>query len=564
MRQLLTFLISAVIMSAASGRAQDNTNPYVAVGDKCLMTQDGPAAPVEKCLFTPAATKTSNPVKVVGPTDSLPMALSAAIPGDEIDVDPANVTNIAGKLALPDGICAPGKWIVVRTSSNVIPGEHVRITPAYEKYVPKIVLTAQNASVVGGQCLRLIGLEITRPTGSGVLYNMYIPGSGSHDVIIDRVLFRGTPMDETNRGLMLSNAQRITVMNSWFDGFHCRALTGLCGDSQAIAGGTSTTNQDGPFKIVNNHLEAAGENVSFGGGPANYVVSDIVIAYNDLVKLKSWNPSDPTYDGGSAGKDKIKHPWIVKNHFELKNGDRVLFEGNRFENTWGGFTQVGAMLLLTPKNQANVSGQSVCPLCQVTNITIRYNWGSYGAQAIQAGCGANAFGGWPTACGNDSIHDNLFDHLQYPSCYLCGSFLNLLGGGSPSVPFHDVTISHNTFKNDGWLTPAVDKAATGADGVLTASTPPAGSVNFHFDNNIFDPGNYGIYSSGGGAGNCWSSSGSLAARVALCWPGGSFTGNQFTPTVPFVGKLPWPTGNGTNPNAGANMALVNAAIANRH
>jgi len=44
----------------------------------------------------------------------------------------------------------------------------------------------------------------------------------------------------------------------------------------------------------------------------------------------------PGFVGGRDG-----NPFIVKNHFELKNAIRVLFEANVLENTWGGFPKRG-------------------------------------------------------------------------------------------------------------------------------------------------------------------------------------------------------------------------------
>ena len=58
-------------------------------------------------------------------------------------------------------------------------------------------------------------------------------------------------------------------------------------DSQAIVG----YNGEGPFTIENNYLEAAGENVMFGGSdPAvtNLVPSDIVLRRNHLYKPLEW------------------------------------------------------------------------------------------------------------------------------------------------------------------------------------------------------------------------------------------------------------------------------------
>ena len=95
-------------------------------------------------------------------------------------------------------------------------------------------------------------------------------------------------------------------------------------DSQALAG----WNGPGPFKIVNNYLEGAGENLMFGGSDpsiVNLVPSDIEIRHNHFSKPLSWRVEDPSYAGT---------PWMVKNLLELKNARRVLIEGNLFEHSW--------------------------------------------------------------------------------------------------------------------------------------------------------------------------------------------------------------------------------------
>ena len=44
----------------------------------------------------------------------------------------------------------------------------------------------------------------------------------------------------------------------------------------------------------------------------------------------------------AAGLDRdAPRPLADKNLFELKNAQRVLFEGNILENSWGGFSQRG-------------------------------------------------------------------------------------------------------------------------------------------------------------------------------------------------------------------------------
>jgi hypothetical protein len=98
----------------------------------------------------------------------------------------------------------------------------------------------------------------------------------------------------------------------------------------------------GPYKIVNNFLEASGENIIFGGGHATSAPADIEIRHNHMFKPLIWMRGQPGFVSGADGS-----PFIVKNLFELKNAQRVLFEGNLLENTWGGFSQAGFGILIT-------------------------------------------------------------------------------------------------------------------------------------------------------------------------------------------------------------------------
>src|SRR4029434_11015360 len=103
--------------------------------------------------------------------------------------------------------------------------------------------------------------------------------------------------------------------------------------SQAIA----SWNGPGPYTIENNFLEAAGENILFGGGdPAipNLVASDISIRFNYITKRTSWRGSS----------------WTVKNLIELKNAQRVVIDGNVVEYCWEA-AQSGYAIVFTPRNQ---------------------------------------------------------------------------------------------------------------------------------------------------------------------------------------------------------------------
>src|SRR5207237_6572483 len=122
----------------------------------------------------------------------------------------------------------------------------------------------------------------------------------AHDLIVDRVYVHGDPVKGQKRGIALNSAST-SVLNSTI--VECKRVDQ---DSQAIAG----WNGPGPFTIVNNRLEAAGENVMFGGADPsipNLVPSDIVFRQNFLTKPEAWRGSE----------------WSVKNLFELKNERRV-------------------------------------------------------------------------------------------------------------------------------------------------------------------------------------------------------------------------------------------------
>ena len=118
------------------------------------------------------------------------------------------------------------------------------------------------------------------------------------------------------------------------------------------------------------------------------------------------------------------NPFISKNNFELKNAQRVLLEGNILENSWGGFSQTGYSILLTPKNQA----PGVCPICKVTDVTLRYNRVIRVAGVLQI---ANALGGHAdenlisAGGGRYSIHDLVAEEIHQQDFKGPGSFVQI-------------------------------------------------------------------------------------------------------------------------------------------
>src|SRR5439155_1201380 len=152
----------------------------------------------------------------------------------------------------------------------------------------------------------------------------------------DRSWVHGTPSGDVQRGIQ-ANGSWIAVVDSAISNIHHQT-----NDAQAI----NAYDGWGPFKIVNDYLEASGENVMFGGWDpttSGLVPSDIEIRGNYFIKPLSWRVDDPSHYAGIN--------WVVKNLLELKNARRALVEGNIFEQNWQE-DQQGFAILFTVRNQA--------------------------------------------------------------------------------------------------------------------------------------------------------------------------------------------------------------------
>ena len=125
---------------------------------------------------------------------------------------------------------------------------------------------------------RLIGLEISRKPSDLYVYNLlYFENKAVRhedlpaDVIVDRCLIVGN--ERVRRGVRLGGIRQAVIDSSIWN------IVQQETDTQAIAG----SGGPGPFKIVNNYLEASTENIGFGGSDPRVpgvVPSDIEIRGN--------------------------------------------------------------------------------------------------------------------------------------------------------------------------------------------------------------------------------------------------------------------------------------------
>src|SRR5262245_21815248 len=190
--------------------------------------------------------------------DNLQTALNAAQPGDTLMLE-AGATFV-GNFVLP--VKNGTADIIVRSAAPdaALPGPTVRMTPAYAALLPEILSVNAAAALRAAAAAhnwRLRFLEFPATLlGYGEIVRI---GEGStaqtslsqvpYDIEIDRVYVNGDPLYGQKRGIAL-NGRNITIRNSYVSDIKAVGF-----DSQAIGG----WNGPGPFTIVNNYLEAAGE-----------------------------------------------------------------------------------------------------------------------------------------------------------------------------------------------------------------------------------------------------------------------------------------------------------------
>ena len=420
-------------------------------------------------------------------------ALNRARPGDTILL--TRGTTYVGNFKLPAKEHSD-RAITVRTAGDEgLPAAGERITPAAASVLAK--LRSPNgspalATAPGAHGWRIALLEVqANRNGSGDMITLGDSGSAQETVAsapsaitLDRLYIHGDPEHGQKRAIAL-NAGETTIT-----GCYVSDIKAVGQDSQAIAG----WNGPGNYTIENNYLEAAGENVMFGGADPSIpdlTPSRIVVRGNLLSKPLAWRERR----GGPV--------WQVKNLFELKNARGVLVERNVMERSWQQ-AQSGYAVLFTVRNQ-----DGACPWCQVEDVEFRFNLVRDVAAAIEVlGTDPNH----PSRQTNNiRIHDNVFDGIDREAWGGDGYFMLLT-----DTP-RDIVVDHNT----------IVQRASG--GVMKISHGV--SANVTLTNNIAAHGDYGIIGSDHAIGNDSIAALLHGARItnnvfaggnAAVYPGGNF------------------------------------------
>ena len=439
----------------------------------------------------------------------LQAALDTAHLGDTIVLQ-AGAT-FTGPFKLPNKTAGSG-WIYV-VSSNLasLPPPGQRVGPQNAINMPRIVARAYSsalATVANSHHYRFVGIEFT-PVPGAALYELIAIGNSdtspatlAHHIVFDRCYVHGDPTANDRRGIEMDGAY-VAVVDSYISDFQ-----EVGADNQ----GLWAYNTTGPLQIVDDYIEAAGENVMFGGADshdASLVPADIEIRNDYFFKPLSL----------------IGSSFTTKNLLEIKAAQRVLVTGSVFQNSPVG-AQGGTAVVITPRNQGGNAPWSVTADIAVTgNIFINVG---------------NGFG----ILGRDNVHPSLLtSRVLIRNNVIRVTGLNganarafqVIGGGA------DLTIDHNTIINTAGppLSPnphlMMADTASGLEG-------PQKCTNFTFTNNLATYSTYGFGGSGVRQGtatlNMYFTNWVFSRNVVVGAPADAYPAGNFYPgaadTVHFV------------------------------
>lgn len=369
---------------------------------------------------------------------NLQTALNNAAPGDTIIL--AAEATFKGNFTLPYKSNPQNKWIIIKSSQlNNLPVVGKRVSPSQSHLMPKIISNGVEPAISANKSAgyyRFIGVEVTDSGEASSCCGPDLPGGGKggfsyglielgqlgrdtslsdlpHHIIFDRSYIHGQPNSHVKYGVSMDGAHQ-AIIDSYIS-----SIKGISQDTQAIRSFHGQV-----LKINNNFLEGAGENVMLGGADpsiSGIVPSDIEIRKNYIYKPLSWKIGHATYGG---------IPWLVKNLFETKACQRLLFEANILENSWP-HGQTGFAFVLKSSNQ-----DGNCAWCVSQDLTIRYNIikNSTNGSSIHTLDEYSGGGGIPQR--RVSIIHNIFENIGYRMFQITGP--------SSQGPQQNIEIINNT------------------------------------------------------------------------------------------------------------------------
>ena len=573
-RRIVVTISAGVVIAMAMAMAQpgplgqQTTLPVALPSESVDLAYTLPAkcAPIDVGV---APTGTCKIITVDAGQD-LQKALELARRGDIVQLE-ANATFV-GPFELPDKGAGTGWIYVVSSELARLPAAGNRLNPdlggvcdrqgalpcgvtanARLADMPKIVAGGCNpcrwiTTARGADRYRFIGVEfMARPgdyVGSGIRLNettMHASHTAladkTSDIVFDRCLMRPDPAAGSNRAIIV-NGSRHAVVNSyladWIDDDS---------DTQAVlVAGYATM-----FAIVNNYLEASGENVYTDGdetiGGTAHVPSDGVIRGNYLRKLADWNTRTPALNN-------------IKNLFEMKSGNRILFEHNIGDTSYHR-AQDAAI---------NIKIGNEGPAKYTENVTIRGNIIRHVANGLKL-CSTQCNGPENVKVGaRFAIYNNIFDHVSNATFGAGGNdgrCFSLVVTGPVTIFDHNTCITDRDGMTnlsrgfqlaDGMRLELTNNIRLSSGRALTAAQVRAVSSAAVYVNNVIVGGSCSAYPRGNHCPRDWTAVGFAN------YNGGNGGDYSLTAASAYRGVGSDPYGVGTT-DPGANVAAVTAATA---
>ena len=432
-------------LSSASGNGRSRTFRWLVI---LVLILCGIVAASLYMNYVPAAgLEHSGAIITVKAGGNFQAALDRAKPGDTIELQ-AGAT-FTGAFKLPKK--AGDGFVTIRSAGadTLIPAG-MRIDPAkHASGLAKLQSNVKGEPTIlaagGAHHFRFVAVEIgPTPEGIGDIVRIGTTEERTvedlpHHIEFDRVYIHGSPTEGQRRGIA-ANGRYIKITNSYISDIKRKGE-----ESQAIASWAS----DGPVEITNNYLEAAAENILFGGAGSylKLVASDCVVRDNYLNKPVEW----------------MSQTWVVKNLFEIKNGRNIKVTNNLMTNNWA-MGQDGTAILFTTR--ADNGPASIIEDIEFSGNIVR-----------GAGAGINVAGDEGGGGHRLVIRNNIFEDINGPKWRSTGTFMK-------TTNWHGLVIEGNTIIQTGNIAVAYGKPVT----------------NFVFRNNIVFENDYGIKGDNMGSG----------------------------------------------------------------